>query len=146
MRKILIVLPLLLGASPALAQPVPPPEPIQLPRELTDPATAERLANSVQVLTEALLNVKVGGVRAALEGREAGPRERNLTVGDLARRRDPNFDRDIRRQVASVEPKVRRGMKAVNEALPQIMQGVTRAEQAIDRVAANMPDPTYPNR
>jgi hypothetical protein len=89
MRKIIFLLPLLLRAAPAAAQPAP----IQLPPELTDPATMQRLAGAMQALSQAFLNVKVGGVQAALEGREATPQENNLTVGDMARRKDPNFDR-----------------------------------------------------
>jgi len=81
MRKSLFLLPLLLSASPALAQQAP-----QLPRELTDPATAARLAGTVHALTYALLNMRVGEIQAAVEGRQATPEERNLTVGDIARR------------------------------------------------------------
>src|SRR2546430_6005657 len=99
MRKSLILLPLLLAASPAVAQSAP-----QLPPELTDPATAQKLANAMQALSGALLNVKVGEVRAALEGRRPTARDRNLTVGELARRNDPNFDRDVRQQVANIGP------------------------------------------
>src|SRR5437016_6953843 len=142
MRKILIVLPLLLCASPAFAQEAPP----QLPPELTDPATAQRLAGAMQAVSHALLNVKVGEVRAALDGRQASPQERNMTVGDLARRRDPDFDRHFQQQVASVGPKVQQGMRALNQALPQIMRGLAQAQQALERAVANMPDPTYPQR
>jgi len=80
MRKILIALPFLLGASPAFAQQAP-----LLPPELTDPATAQKLAVTMHALSQAFLNVRVGGVKAAMEGREASPQERNVTVGDLAR-------------------------------------------------------------
>ena len=142
MRKILIVLPLLLCASPAFAQEAPP----QLPPELTDPATAQRLAGAMQAVSHALLNVKVGEVRAALDGRQASPQERNMTVGDLARRRDPDFDRHFQQQVASVGPKVQQSMRALNQALPEMMRGLAQAQQALERAVSNMPDPTYPQR
>ena len=146
MRKALIVLPLLVSSSPALAQAVPPPEAFQLPPELTDPATAQRLAIAVQAASQALLNVKVGQMQAALEGREATPRERNETVGDLVRRKDPNFDRDVQRQITTAGPKIQRSLRALNEALPQMMRGLADAQQALDRAVANLPDPTYPKR
>jgi len=141
MRKILILIPLLLGSTAAYAQPVP-----QLAPELTDPATIHQLAGTLDQLSRALMNIRVGEVRAALEGRDATPRERNMTVGDYARRNDPNFDRHLHQQIASVEPQVQRGVRAANQALPAISQAIDDAERAVDRAIANMPDPTYPRR
>ena len=143
MRKILIVLPLLLCSAPAFAQQAPPP---MLPPELTDPATVHRLAGTMQELSQALMNVRIGEARAALEGRDAAPQERNQTVGDLARRNDPNFDRHLHQQIASVEPQVQRGVQAMNRALPAMMQALAQAQQALERAVANLPDPTYPRR
>src|SRR5947209_18572228 len=108
MRKSLILLPLLLCASPAFAQRPAP----QLPPELTDPATVQRITDAMQVLSGALLNMKVGEVRAAIEGRRASPEERNLTVGDLERRDDPDLDRKIRQHIATVRRPVRHRLRA----------------------------------
>jgi hypothetical protein len=141
MHKILILIPLLLGSTSALAQPVP-----QLPPELADPATIHQLAGTLDQLSRALMNIRIGEVRAALEGRDATPRERNMTVGDYARRNDPDFDRNLHQQIASVEPQVQRGVRAVNHALPAVSQAIDDAERAVDRAIANMPDPTYPRR
>jgi hypothetical protein len=143
MHKSLIILPLLLCASPALAQQAPPP---MLPPELADPATAQRIAGTVQALSDALLNVRVGGIRAALEGREASPRERDITVGDLARRNDPDFDRRLHHQLATVGPKVQQGVTAVNRVLPEVILDVDDAQRSIERAVTNLPDPTYPRR
>ena len=143
MRKTLILLPLLLCASPAFAQEAPPP---QLPPELTDPATFQRLAGQMQALSQALLDVRVGGVEAALEGREATPQERRTTVGDLARRKDPDFDRHLQQRMAAVGPQIQWSVKAVNRALPEMMRSVEDARRALDRALANMPDPDYPKR
>jgi len=141
MRTTLLVLPLMFFASPVFAQPVP-----QLPPEITDPATVHQVVSSLDQLSRALMNVRVGEARAALEGRDATPRERNETVGDLARRNDPNFDRSLHQQIAGAEPQVRRGIQAVNRALPAVTQALGDVERAVDRAVANMPDPTYPRR
>jgi hypothetical protein len=150
MHRSLIALPLILCcSSPALAQerrPEPSAKAFQLPPELTDPATLQRVAGAVQIASQALLNVRVGEMRAAIEGRQASPRERNETVGDLVRKKDPNFDRDVQRQLATVGPKVERTMKALNQALPQLERSLAEAQQALDRAVANLPDPTYPRR
>ena len=141
MRKSLIILPFLLSSSPAFAQAAP-----QLPPELTDPATAQRLTNSMQALSGALLNMRVGEVTAALEGRPATPEERNLTVGDLARRDDPDFDRHFHDQIASVGPTMQRSIQAMNKALPEISRDLKDVRKSLERAIANMPDPNYPKR
>jgi len=141
MHKTLIILPLLLCATPAFAQHAP-----QLPPELTDPASVQKLANTMQALSGALLNVKVGGVEAAIEGREASPQEKNLTVRDMARRDDPNFDRNLQRQIAEVGPTMQRSVSALNQAMPEVMKSLHEAKKSLERAAANMPDPTYPQR
>src|SRR5439155_20121947 len=120
--------------------------PPQLPPQLTDPALADRLANAAQGLSKALLDIRVGELKAAAEGREATPAEKGMTVRDLARRDDPDFDRKIDRQIAEAKPMVRQSMKALNDALPAVMQGLEKAQQSLDRALANMPDPTYPRR
>ena len=141
MRKTLIALPVLLCSSPALAQQAP-----VIPPELTNPATVHQLFGTLDQLTRALMNVRVGEAKAALEGRDATPRERNMTVGDYARRDDPNFDRHIHQQIASAEPQVQRGIQSMNRALPALMQSLDDVQRAVDRAVANMPDPTFPRR
>jgi hypothetical protein len=37
-------------------------------------------------------------------------------------------------------------MKALSDALPAMMQGLAQAQKALERAAANMPDPNYPKR
>lgn len=150
MHRSLIGLPLILClTSPALAQErVAPPaaDAFQLPPELTDPATIQRVAGAMQAASQALLNVRVGEMHAAIEGREPSPRERNETVGDLVRKKDPNFDRDVQHKLATVGPQIGRTVRALNEALPGIERSLAEAQQALDRAVANLPDPTYPRR
>lgn len=145
MRWNLILLPFSACASPAIAQSAEE-APIRIPHELTDPATADRLANMAQTLSRSVLDMPVGELRAAAEGRQASPEERRMTVGDLARRNDPNFDRNVQQQIAQTGPVIRRSIKALNEALPAITRSLQQASRAIERAAANMPDPAYPKR
>jgi hypothetical protein len=141
MRKSLIILPLLLVPTAAFAEPAP-----QLPPELTDPATLQRLTNSMQALSGAFLNLRIGEVSAALEGRVASPEERNLTVGDLARRDDPDFDRHFHDQIATVGPTMQRSIQAMNKAMPEIARDLKDVRKSLERAIANMPDPNYPRR
>ena len=144
MRKTLILLPLLLSATPALAQDSSPS--IKLPRELTDPESAMKLAAKLQALSNAVLNIRVGELGAALDGREARPGERNTTIGDLVRRKDPDFDRHVQEKVASVGPKVLQGMQTLQQTLPRVMRDVDDVQHSVERAVSNLPDPAYPAR
>jgi hypothetical protein len=144
MRKCLIILPLLMTASPVLAQDRP--AEIRLPPELTDPAMADKLTRTMDGLTDALLDLKVGEIQAAAEGRKATPAERKLTIRDIERRKDPNFDRKLHRQLNETGSRISEGMQAMSDALPAVMKAIDDAGRAIDRAAANLPDPTYPRR
>jgi hypothetical protein len=144
MRKILIFVPLLMCATPALAQDAAPV--FQLPRELTDPQSAMKLAAKLQGISNALMNVRVGELGAALEGRQATRRERNVTVRDLVHRQDPDFEQHMQQKVATVGPKVLQTMQTLNRTLPQVMHDVDDVQRSLERAVANLPDPTYPQR
>ena len=145
MRTRLAWIPLVLITSPALAQPAAPP-PAHVPPQLLDPRMADRLADTMQSLSKALLDLPVGELQAAAEGREPTAAEKKLTLRDLGRRDDPNFDKNFREQIAQARPGIEKGMKAMSAALPAIEKAVDDAGRAIDRATANMPDPTYPRR
>ena len=139
MRKALVLLPLMLGSSPALAQQSKPSAEVQ--RVLNDPATTDKLANVMQALSQAFLNLPVGSVEAAIEGRAPTPADRARTI----RSENPNIDREIAAQIAQSRPMMRQSMKAMADALPGMMKGL-EAQRSFERAMANMPDPTYPKR
>jgi hypothetical protein len=138
MRTTLLLLPMILWATGASAQ---SPQALHIP-----PAAADKVANALDAVTDALLDLPVGRVQAAIEGRAPAPGEQQMTVRDLERRDDPNFERDLHRHIAEARPMVRQSLQAVNDALPQVMQGLQQAGRALERATANMPDPTYPRR
>jgi hypothetical protein len=130
-----------LAATPAAAQTAP-----AIPPELSDPAMADKLGNVMQSLSNAFLNLPVGEVQAALEGRPATPADKQTTVRDLGRRDDPDFDRHFQQQIAGSRETMRAGMTAMKTALPAIMKGVNEARAEMEKALANMPSPTYPVR
>jgi hypothetical protein len=146
MRHYLLAVSLALLAAPAAAQQAPQPGQIQIPSELTDPAMVERLANTLQALSNAFLELPVGEVQAAVEGREPTRAEKGLTVRDLGRRDDPNFDRDLERQIAQSKPLIENGMKALAQAIPAMTKALSEAARQMERATANMPRPDYPKR
>jgi hypothetical protein len=141
MRTALIVLPLALLASSAFAQPAPSSAP-QIQRVLNDPAMADRMANVMQAMSHAFLDLPVGEVEAALQGRAPTPADRARTL----RTEDPNLDREVQDQVAQARPVIRQSMRAMADALPGMMQGLHQAQKSLERAVANMPDPNYPKR
>ena len=143
MRLFLIALPLALAAAPAMAQPADSP---QLPRELTDPAMADKLGKMAGALSRALLDLNVGEVQAAVEGRPVTEADRRRTVRDIAARGDPNLERQIERRAATSGVALQAGARAIADALPAIMQSIDRAADEIDRATANLPQPGYPRR
>ena len=60
-------------------------------RELTDPRDRRRLADTMQALSKAFLNIPVGELKAAVEGREPTAAEKTLTVRDLGAARRPEL-------------------------------------------------------
>jgi hypothetical protein len=139
MRTALFLAPLLLSATAAGAQPAPAPS---LPPQLAEPATVDRLADAMQAVSKAFLNLPVGDVQAALEGRQPSAADRRATVGSETHM----SDRVLRARIAATKPMIEQSMKAVNDALPALLQGLAQAQQSLDRAAANMPDPNYPKR
>jgi hypothetical protein len=148
MRAFQFILPLALVASPALAQPQPAsqPEQVNVPPELTDPATADRLGGMMKALSKAFVNLPVGEIEAAAEGRPATQADRRRTIGDLGRKHDPNFDRNLDRDIDASRGAVQASMKAFTAALPALNKSIAEARRAIEQATANLPSPLYPKR
>ena len=146
MRALLIALPLMLAAAPAAAAPQsPPPGPgPEVERMLNDPAMADTLGRVAGVLTRSLMNLPVGEMEAAIEGRPATPADRARTVRDSVG--DPDLERRVAAEAAQSGRTMQAAGKAMMSSLPAIMGALGQAQDAIERAVANMPDPTYPRR
>jgi hypothetical protein len=151
MRISLILIPVSLVAAPAAAQTVAPAAPaepnvVRVPSQIADPATVARLADTMRELSQSLLELHVGTLQATLEGRVPTAAERNLTVRDLARREDPDFERHLQQRIAAARPQIEQSAKALAQSVPEITQDLQRARKSLKRAIANMPDPDYPRR
>ena len=142
MRNVLVLLSLLAAAGPAAAAPPQPPATAAVPGALNDPAMADKLANVMQALSQAFLDLPVGAVEAAVEGRPPTPADRTRTI----RSENPNIDRELEVGIAQSRPMMRQSMKAMADALPGMMKGFKDAQKSFERALSNMPDPTYPKR
>jgi hypothetical protein len=141
---VVLTLPLMALAAPAAAAPERAIS--DIPPELTSPETAQKLGKMAGVLSKALLDLEVGEIAAAAEGREASPAEKRRTVRDLAAKGDPDLERDIERQVAAAGPMISRSMKAMSAALPALIRAMEGVADEMERATANLPQPGYPRR
>ena len=144
MRVMLALVPLAMLASPAAAQAQR--DPIQIPPELTDPATTERVLDMLGPLSRAFLNLPIGEFEAMAEGRPVTPADRTRTVRDVAGRGDPNFEANLQREIAANRATMRAASRAMVAALPAITRALGEAAEEIERATANLPQPGYPRR
>src|SRR5687767_13436154 len=132
MRSLIALL--LIGgfAAPAAAQQQPAkpsvsePDAAEMQRVLNDPAMVDRLTKVMPALGDALLNMPIGQIQAALEGRKATRAEQRTTVRDLGRKDDPNFERNLKADLANSGETMKAGMKAMSAALPAMMEGMKK--------------------
>jgi hypothetical protein len=141
MRAYWIALPLVLAPVPALAAPKAVP---QLPPELSDPAMADKLGRMAGALTKSLMDMPVGEIEAAVEGRPATAADKNKRVRDEIG--GPEAERNVEAKVAASGKQMQAMSKALVDSLPSIMQSLDQAEKQLERATANLPDPTYPKR
>jgi hypothetical protein len=141
MRALLIALPMLLAATPAMAAPNDAP---QLPPELSEPAMADKLGRMMGALTKALMDMPVGEMEAAVQGREPTAADRSKRVRDQIG--GPDAEREVEAKVAASGRQMQAMSKALVASLPSIMASLEGVERELERATANLPDPTYPKR
>jgi hypothetical protein len=130
---------------PAQAQTAPAPKHVpKLPPELSDPAMADKLGKMAGALTKALMNMPVGELEAAIQGREPTAADKNKRVRDEIG--GPDAERNIEARVAHSGKQMQAMSKALVDSLPSIMSAMDDVEKNLDHVTANIPDPTYPKR
>lgn len=136
-----LLIPVLLMATPAAAEPVLPP---QVDRAIGDPALPDRLGDVAAALTRAVMAMPVGEIEAAMDGRPATPGDRSRTVGEKLG--GDGMDRVTGRTVARSTANMQHSAQAIARSLPAIERALSEAVAQIDRATANLPDPGYPRR
>ena len=142
MKALYLLVPAMLAASPAAAAPPPEATANEMARMLNDPKIAEQLGAVAQALSKALLDIRVGELQAAAEGRAPTDADRRRTVRSETRM----SEREIEAKIAEARPAMQAGMKALAQALPAMMKGLEAASKEMERAMANAPRPDYPKR
>ena len=140
MKSSLLFVPALLAAVPAAAAPAP--DANEITRILNDPRMVDQMTSLTQALSKAVLNMPVGEMQAAIEGRPVTSADKLRTVSTETGMSEQQLDA----QIAATKPAIQAGMKAVSAAIPTMMQAMTGIAEQMERAIANMPDPTYPKR
>jgi len=143
MRQLLFAIPLMIAAAPVAAQPASSSEGAQIPPELSDPAIADKLARASGTLAQALMNVPVGELQAAVEGRSPTEADRRRRVRDEI---GPDGERRLMAEVATSGPRLRAMQQALVSSLPALMNVLGQVERQLEQAVSNIPDPTYPRR
>jgi hypothetical protein len=148
MRSLFAFTALALVAAPAAAEPASDND-FEIPAEVTDPAMAETLGKMLGALTKVMMDMPVGEMQAAVEGREPTAADKARTVRDIAGR-DPDFERKMQQQIATAMPRMQATMKVMAKSLPvmakRMEKVVEQMEGTLDRTTANIPQPGYPKR
>ena len=141
MRLYLLAAPLLLTASAAIAAPGQPEPAIEIPPAMTDPHFIDRLMGMSDALSKAFLDLRVGEIEAAAEGRQPSAEDRNRTVGQVVRISPQELDR----QIAEARPQVEAATQALARELPKISRQLSELARSLQRAADNMPQPYNPH-
>jgi hypothetical protein len=142
MRAVLIAVSLFALSSPAVAQPPAQPEEVALPPELTDMRWADRLTDAMVAMSKVFLELPVGEVAAAVEGREPTAADKRRTI----RNETGMTEKELRQSIEATRPAMQSGMRALAAALPAMMKGLSDAQREMERAATNVPRPDYPKR
>jgi hypothetical protein len=127
-------------AAPVAAAPAPEHRQIQIPPELTDPEFVERIADMTETLSKAFLNLPVGGIEAAAQGRPVTEADSKRTVSDVGR----ISERDLERTIAQARPQLQAAMQAFSKTLPAMAKALSELADEVERATANLPQPGYP--
>ena len=127
--------------APQAARPARPQD-MRLPPELSDPRMADRLTDVMITMSKAFLELPVGEVDAAMQGRKPTAADRQRTV----RSESAMTEQQLRQQLEASRPMMQASMKALVAALPAMMKGLGEAGREFERQSANVPRPDYPKR
>ena len=135
-------------AAPAMAAPKQASKqaPITVPPELSDPAVADQIGRMSGALAKAMMDMPVGELEAAVEGRPATPADRARRVRDEVAPGDADFDRRVAAETAQSGRTMQAATKALVASLPSILASLESVRVELEKATANLPDPTYPKR
>jgi hypothetical protein len=136
LRKLIIAATALAAAAPAAAQPRQDPRPDPrdeaIVRALPHPEQIERLGETMERVTEALMDVDVGPIVDAVEGRRHSSRHRGETLGEIATRDDRYARERVREQVGAATVGVAAAVGQMAVLTPILRQSLEDAARRME--------------
>lgn len=130
MRKLIIAGAALFAAAPALAQPPVYEDDYEVRDERPlDARDVGRMANAMERMVGAILDLPVGGIAAAVDPLGRGGVHPGDTMRDLAERDDPYAERRIRADIRGTA----RGVSALSETLARMTPVLRRSIEEMRR-------------
>jgi len=128
----------------AAAQPAPSADPRdeELRRNMPSATEMKEMGEVAARAVEAMMDVPIGPLREAVEGRKLSPRERNETIGDHARRDDPHFKERMRDQIGLATVALgalAEQMTVMGPVLRRTLEDVSRRVEDAARAAPQRP-------
>ena len=111
--------------------------------DLSDPRMAQTVARMAGAMTRAMMDMPVGEIEAAAQGRVPTAADHGRRLGDIA---PPGIDREVERETAHNGAQMQAMGKAMAVAVPGIIRSLEHAAREAQRAAGTLPDPTYPRR
>jgi len=142
LRKLTIAALVAASAVPAAAQPVAPrsaPSDEEFRQAVPDQREMEKMGDVAANAIDALMDVPVGPLREAIEGRKLSPRERQETLGDHAGRDDPQFRERMRDQIGVVTIALGALTQHMAEIAPVLRRTLEDVEQRMDNAVRGLP-------
>ena len=124
----------------AATQPAPSVDPRdeEIRRNMPSQAEMKEMGEIAARGMEAMMDVPIGPLREAVEGRKLSPRERKETLGDHARRDDPQFKERMRDQIGLATVALgalAEQMTVMGPVLRRTLEDVTRRMEDAARAA-----------
>ena len=144
----LIAAPAMAAGEPARAptrdvQPTPQ-EVAKAQRQIADPAMGAALGRMMPAISRALMNMPVGEIEAAIEGRAPNAADRKRTVQDSIG--GPAEAARVERELAVSGVQMQAMQQALAAALPGMIAAAGALEREMDRVGAAIPVMDTPSR
>ena len=139
MRRLLLVGTALFIAAPAAAQPDPkPPVDEEIVRSLPHPGEIEAVADTVERVTDALMDVPIGPVIDAVDPhRRHTRRGREETIGELATRNDPHARERVRETIGAATVGVGAVAEQIAVVTPVLLRSLEEAAARMDEAMRN---------
>ncbi len=159
MRKILMAAAALAIAGPAAAQqqsttppagaipaPIADPEVEEIRRSLPDPRELQAVGDVAVRAVDAIMDVPVGPLREAIEGRKLSPKEKQETLGDHARKDDPYFRERMRDQMGFATIALSALAEQLAVMTPVLRRTLEDVERRVEDAARGLPPRNYERR